>query len=131
MSLARAHRAVGLLTLAAFIASGVYLRVALPAPDDSNLWLHLASRSNHIYLLMAGLLNLTLGLYVSPAARPRVQAIGSALLLAAPAVLGAAFLREPSTGSLSRPLTRAGVVMVAVGIVLHAVSRAKRRRAAA
>src|SRR3954470_15202491 len=127
MNLARAHRVVGWTTFAAFVGTGVYLRLALAPPDAGNSWLHYAFRANHIYLLMSGLVNLALGMGEREPRRVGLARVASGLVLAGPAILLAAFAREPGTGDLARPLTRAGVVMVAVGIILCAA--AGRRRA--
>ena len=56
-------------------------------------------RSRHLYILAAGLVNLMLGLYWRrhpDGWRRYVQAAGSALLLAAPALLLTVFLVEPN-----------------------------------
>jgi hypothetical protein len=118
----RAHRMMGWTTFAAFVGTGVYLRLILAPPESGNAWLHYAFRANHIYLLMSGLVNLALGMAPRKPRRVVLARIGSGLVLAAPAVLLAAFAREPGSGDLSRPLTRIGVIMVAVGVILCAAA---------
>src|SRR5437868_3993345 len=94
----RLHLVVGLVGLAAFLASGQYMdRVYdhLRGLDDTRRMLF---RSTHIYLLFAALLNLALGLYLvaeAPAWRRWLQRLGSALVAAAPVLLAAGFLIEP------------------------------------
>jgi hypothetical protein len=125
--LAQVHRWVGLLTLGVFVTSGVFLKLRLPdlaAHNDSIRWLF---RANHIYLLMAGLLNLAAVHAPSVTRwRARAQGIGSALLLLAPVVLVAAFIREPGTPEPGRPLTHAGIIALAAGTVLRAGLRRPR-----
>src|SRR5262249_4543092 len=89
----------------------------LAAQDRSIRWLF---RANHIYLLMAGLLNLAAVHAPSMSGwRARAQGIGSALLLLSPVLLVAAFIREPATPEPGRPLTHAGIIALAAGTVLH------------
>src|SRR6185295_2599350 len=90
----RVHMMVGLLTLTAFIASGVYLRLHATELAEGSPAVRIAFRSNHNYLLMSGLINLVLGLYAGPFARRRpVRMLASGLVLAAPLLLAMAFLR--------------------------------------
>src|SRR5689334_19664754 len=82
----RLHYWVGLAAFAGFIASGVYLKLRLPelaAHNDSIRWMF---RSNHIYILLSGLVNLSLARDGESAARWRgwVRTAGSVLALAAP-----------------------------------------------
>ncbi len=95
----RLHLAVGLLVIAAFVGTGQYMGHHSPpmaALSDSD---RLMFRSRHIYILAGGLVNLVLGVYMRR--RPRgwrriVQAVGSALIIASPALLIVAFVVEPS-----------------------------------
>lgn len=124
----RLHLAVGLIALAAFLASGFYMRLGpdrVPSLDDAT---RLLFRSSHIYLLFAALLNVVLGLYSEPAPggwRLWIRRAGSLLVLAAPVLLGMAFLREPWLTGLDRPYARPAVVGSFVGVLCHLVSRTR------
>jgi hypothetical protein len=123
----RLHLAVGLVGLLAFLASGQYMDRRydhLQGLDDTTRMLF---RSTHIYLLFASLLNLAMGLYLAPAAgwRRRLQWLGSALLLAAPALLAVAFLTEPWLTGLARPYTSPAVYASVGGMLLHLLGRAR------
>jgi hypothetical protein len=124
----RLHLAVGLIAVAAFLASGLYMRLG-PSPaktlDDAT---RLLFRSSHIYLLFAALLNVVLGLYGEPAPggwRMWMRRSGSLLVLAAPVLLGMAFLREPWLTGLDRPYARPGVIGSFVGVLCHLASRTR------
>ena|SRR5437899_2544208 len=127
----RAHLAIGLLTLLGFICTGVYLRLHIAQLVEGPEAVRIAFRSNHIYILMSSLINLLLGVYAGPF-QPRKPArlIGSILVLAAPFVLAAAFLTEPAKGRFERPLTSAGVIVLAAGVIVHSISAGRRRAAA-
>lgn len=82
-------------------------------------------RSRHIYLLLAGLVNVGLGAYFDYRERGwrrRLQTVGSALVIAAPVLMLAAFFAEPSAPGLKRHFTLPAVVILSVGTLLHALS---------
>jgi hypothetical protein len=120
------HLSVGLIALAAFLASGVSMRLgpnSLPDLDDAT---RLLFRSSHIYLLFTALLNVLLGLYVEPAPggwRARLRWAGSALLLLAPVLAALAFLREPWLTGLDRPYAKPAIIGSLVGVLCHLVTR--------
>ena len=78
---------------------------------------------------LIGALNIVLGVYFVPDDatpwRHRVQQLGSALILAAPLLLLAAFFREPWLQNFERPLTRPAVYAVFAGTLLHLISSAR------
>ncbi len=128
MPLPRLHLWVGLLAIAGFIATGFFLFFrldGLAAHNDSIRWMF---RSNHIYILLSGLINLALSRDVTAAAgwRERVRMVGSAFALSAPFVLGAAFAREPAAADPVRILTKAGVILLVIGTIAR-VSFARTR----
>ena len=124
----RLHLAVGLIALAAFLASGFYMRLGpdhVPALDDAT---RLRFRSSHIYLLFAAMLNVVLGLYVEPGPRGwrrSLRRAGSLLLLIAPVLLGIAFLREPWLTGLARPYAQPAVIGCFAGVLCHLASRTR------
>jgi hypothetical protein len=126
----RLHLVVGLVGLAAFLASGQYMDLGydhLRGLDDAT---RLLFRSTHIYLLFAALLNLALGLYLEaePAGWRRwLQRVGSALVLVAPPLLAAGFLTEPWLSGLDRPYSRPAIYGSLAGLILHAGGRWRRR----
>ncbi len=120
-----AHRLVGGITLALFLATGAFMRSRFPAVYAANESIRYLYRASHIYLLFAGLVNLALGSYLSiepPGGRRAFQVAGSLALLAAVAVLAWAFLVEPPLASPHRPRTLLGVVLALAGTVLHAIA---------
>lgn len=122
----RVHRLTGYLTVVAFVLTGVYMRVRYPGwqgVDNAVRFLH---RTNHVYILMSGLVNLAVGTYLRDEPRRRTRQIGSCMLLAAPVVLLAAFIIEPNQARPQRPTTEAGVIMLAAGTLCHALRRRER-----
>jgi hypothetical protein len=126
----RLHLAVGLIALAAFLATGFYMRLgynSLRGLDDST---RLLFRSSHIYLLFTALLNLVLGLYAEPARlgwRAWLRQAGSALVLMAPLLCAMAFFREPWLTGLERPYARLAIIGSLVGVLAHLASGERTR----
>jgi hypothetical protein len=123
--LQRGHLAIGVIVLAAFVVSGLYLRYKAPSIYLGDEVSHMMFRANHIYILMAGLVSISIGRYVTPVESKfgkTMQSIGLGLILAASGVLVYAFTLEPALGSMQRDRTTIGVVMLAAGTVLHVLS---------
>ena len=125
-NLPRIHRLVGLGTVLLFLLIGLYMRLRFPDLYEANETIRFLFRASHIYLLLAGLLNLGVGIYLVMHTVPRkrmLQGIGSALLLIAPVVLLVAFFVEPPHASPERLLTLIGVVCMLAGTFFHYPSR--------
>ena len=129
MRLRKLHFAVGLAGVAAFLITGVYMRAGFPDLYATNEILRYLYRSNHVYVLLASLINVALGVHLAPVApgwRATVSLIGSLLALASPAVLCFAFFVEAPVASPERVWTLVGVAAVAAGIALHALGGMRR-----
>ena len=128
MTLRQVHRLVGLATVLVFLGTGAYMHFRYDHLRGMTDATRLLFRSTHIYLFFAGLLNLALGLYLTPARDPwakRLQLLGSVLILAAPLLELAAFLREPFLGGLQRPFTAPAVYAVLAGMSLHLAAQSR------
>jgi hypothetical protein len=121
-----AHRIVGALGVAVFLATGVYMAGNFPQLHQGNDAIRYQFRANHGYILFGSLANLLLGLHLGPTLRrwrAPVQQLGSLLLLLAPPVLILAFVVEPPRASSDRLLTLIGWVLALGGSALHALAR--------
>jgi hypothetical protein len=129
MQLRKLHFVVGLVGVVAFIATGAYMRAGFPDLYATDEVLRYLYRSNHVYVLLASLVNVALGVHLAPVApgwRASVSLVGSLLALASPAVLCFAFFVEAPVASPERVWTLVGVVAVAAGITLHVLGGARR-----
>jgi hypothetical protein len=127
----RLHLAVGLVGVIGFLLTGQYMdRVHdhLRGMDDAR---RLLFRSTHLYLLFGSLLNLALGLHLSPAAGWRlwVRSAGSLLVLSTPVFAAIGFFTEPWLSDLDRPYTRPTAYGALAGLVLHLICWSPRGRA--
>jgi peptidoglycan/LPS O-acetylase OafA/YrhL len=123
----RLHLAAGLVALAVFLATGVYMKTHVHNLDTAT---RLLLRSSHIYLLFAALLNILLGLHSEPIEdgwRVWLRRVGSVLVLVAPVLFVLAFVREPWLAGLKRPFTLPGVIGSLAGVVCHLASGVGRR----
>ncbi len=129
MRLRTLHFAAGLAGVVAFLVTGAYMRAGFPDLYAANDVLRYLYRSNHVYVLLSSLVNVALGVHLTPVApgwRATVTRIGSLLALAAPAGLCFAFFVEAPVASPERVWTVLGVAMVAAGIALHVLGGARR-----
>jgi heme A synthase len=126
----RAHLLTGGITLVGFAITGFHMLFTLPGLfEDGGSPVRFLYRANHLYLLFAGLLNLTLGAYLilcEGGWRRRLQHFGSACLLIAPLVLFPAFFIDPPRLSPKRPTTEAAIFLVFIGTLCHLPGRAPR-----
>ncbi len=121
----RLHLVVGVAALVAFLLTGQYMDYLEVRTNALGETARVMFRSRHIYLLLAGLVNVGLGAYFDYRERGwrrRLQLFGSALVIAAPALMLAAFFAEPGAPGLKRHFTLPAVVILSVGTLLHALS---------
>ena len=121
----RLHLWVGAVALLVFLLTGQYMDYLEVRTNALGETARVMFRSRHIYLLLAALVNLGVGAYFSYRARGwrrRLQLLGSALVVAAPALMLAAFFTEPTEPGLKRHFTLPAVVILSTGTLLHALS---------
>jgi len=128
------HLVVGGVAFVIFLSTGGYMQNRFPDIYHGNEAIRMMFRANHIYILLAALLNLGMGCYLVARAagwRRRLQWLGSLLILACTGLLVAAFYQEPIRGSFERPLTTAGIFFLFLGTLFHALSSLPPRKALA
>jgi hypothetical protein len=131
MPVRKLHFAVGLAGVLAFLATGLYMNAGFPDLYAGNEVMRYLYRSNHVYILLASLINVALGVHLTPAApgwRATVSRVGSFLALVAPVVLCFAFFFEAPLATPERVWTLAGVAALAAGIALHVLGGLGARR---
>jgi len=129
MQLRTLHFAVGLAGVVAFVVTGAYMRAGFPDLYAASEVLRYLYRSNHVYVLLASLVNVALGVHLTaavPGWRATVSLLGSLLALAAPVVLCFAFFFEAPVPTPERVLTLIGVIAVTAGIALHVIGGIRR-----
>jgi hypothetical protein len=119
------HLVFGIFVLIAFLLTGQYMdkyyNHMAGVPDG----IRLLYRTRHIFILLAGLLNLGIAAYFTYRLRlwrRILQLIGSGLIFLASLLFIAAFFYEPGLDNLYTPLSHWGTYSVVAGIVLHLLS---------
>ena len=120
------HQIVGISVIVIFLLTGQYMEFYYPRMDELNDGARMLFRSRHIYILLAGLVNVGVGAYFSYRTklwRRVLQWTGSSLIIIAPLLLIGAFFYEPTmTARLPRPLTLPGIISLFVGALCHLFS---------
>ena len=120
------HLTFGILFIIIFCLTGAYLRVNRPGLYNGSDVIRMMYRANHIYIILAALVNLGLGLYMTKITETEsrlsrgLEILGSILILVAPVLLCVVFFIEPAKGDLYyRPYTFYGIVTIFAGGVAH------------
>ena len=121
----KAHLIFGAFIVLAFLLTGQYMDKYFNhlhgMPDGPRL----LYRTRHIFILLAGLLNLGIGAYITYRTerwRRVVQLIGSLLIVTASFLFLIAFFYEPNLANLRTPLSHWGTYIIATGVLLHVIS---------
>ena len=122
----RLHLIFGVLVVLVFLLTGQYMDFQEPKVRElTDEGTRMMFRSRHIYLLLAGLINVGVGVYFTyRVARWRkiLQIAGSVLILLAPLLMTAAFFYEPTLKGLKRTFTLPAIVALFAGVFLHLFS---------
>ena len=124
----RFHLIFGLVLLVVFLLTGQYMdrfHEHLQHTPDGPRMLY---RTRHIFILLSGLLHLGIGAYFTYRVqqwRRYFQIVGSVLITIAPVLFTIGFFYEPHLQGLYAPLSKKGVIMLAVGALMHVVSGVK------
>lgn len=123
------HLIFGVLVVLAFLLTGQYMdkfyNHMVGVPDAQRLLF----RTRHIFILLAGLLNLGIGAYFAYRVekwRRTVQLLGSLLIIVASFLFVIAFFYEPKLSDLHTPLSHWGTYTIAAGALLHVISGLRR-----
>jgi hypothetical protein len=115
------HRYLGLLIVAVFLGTGLFMRFRNPPMTDLSDTVRVLFRSAHIYLLMSGLLNFAFGL--APLNNETILSrIASIFLFTAPVLIFLGFCLESPRTVIDRPITAMGVYLVFAGALLRGIS---------
>ena len=114
----RFHLITGVLTIAVFLVSGVYMLLELNLPEQDMDAQRMMYRASHIYLLFVGCLNVMVGAFMASDNSlkvTRIQFLASVSVILSQPILVAAFIVEPRAIDSDRLLTLLGCVLVLVG----------------
>ena len=124
------HKVVGVTVVVIFLLTGQYLEFYYPEMKGVDDGTRMMFRSRHIYILLAGLLNIGIGTYFSyrhERWRKVLQLTGSSLIIFAPVLLIGAFFYEPRLAALQKTLTLPAILAVFVGTLFHLLSGVRQK----
>lgn len=127
------HLVVGLAMFVIFLLTGQYMKFYYPNMTEVNDGLRLLLRTRHIFILLAGLINISIGVYFSHRKllwRKILQSAGSALILVASCLLIIAFFYDTKLEHLETPFTHYGMYLLLAGTFFHLFSGLGRDREA-
>lgn len=113
--------------IAVFLLTGYHMKFHIHQVMEADERLRFSLRGNHIYILLLGLLNLSLGAYLKVSQtiwRAYLQLVGSLMILTATGLVIVAFFFEDKS-SLDRPLSLMTMILALIGSLLHSASRLK------
>ena len=119
--LRKSHLIVGLILLVIFPLTGAYLRYRIPHLMQDSDRFRFSMRGNHVYILLSGLIHLSLGVYLRRIHSnwlSKLQTTGSILLTFSSTIVLAAFFLEPKS-VLDRPYTSLAMFTALAGMLLH------------
>jgi choline-glycine betaine transporter len=119
------HQIFGIIVFVIFLLTGQYMDLYHNHLRDMPDGPRMLFRSRHIYILLAGLINIGIGSYLinrTSGWRRILQWIGSALIFVATILLIAAFFYEPKLLGLQSPITSWGIYSIFGGTMLHFIS---------
>lgn len=127
----RFHLIFGLVVVIVFLLTGQYMDRFHNHLQGMNDGPRLLYRTRHIFILLSGLIHLGLGSYFQYRLHPWLrilQILGSAFITIASILFMIAFFYEPKLDRLYAPLSLCGMILIAVGTLLHLLSGVKEAR---
>ena len=114
------HLIVGILGVLVFLATGAVLLARFPEAYADNESIRYLYRANHIYILLASLINLVMGVYLAQPQGPvrrGFSVMGSTFMIFALVMLILAFFVEAPKATPHRLLTTMGVALIFAGAI--------------
>ncbi|HEX8141502.1 MAG TPA: hypothetical protein VF553_02835 [Pyrinomonadaceae bacterium] len=121
------HLIFGISVVVVFLMTGQYMDIYHNHLDGMPDGLRMLYRTRHIFILLAGLLNLGIAAYFSYRSqlwRKALQGLGSALIVLSSVLFIAAFFYEPRLADLYTPLSHWGTYTILAGTLCHLLSGA-------
>jgi hypothetical protein len=125
------HLIFGIVVVIIFVLTGQYMDRYLDHLAHTPDFQRMLYRSRHIYILLSGLLNISIGAYFTyhqETWRKALQFVGSALIASASVLFVLAFIYEPPKASLETPFSGKAMYLILDGTLLHLISGLRRRK---
>lgn len=122
--LGKIHLYLGILVIVIFLLTGQYMHHNFDHLKDMELMNRALFRAGHLYILLFGLINVSLGTHFRISNinfLNRVQLFGSVIILIATFLIIYGFFTELPTEEIERPLTRNSLYLILFGVSIHGI----------
>ena len=122
LKLKNIHLYGGILIIIIFLLTGQYMHHKFNHLQDMELMSRALFRAGHLYILLFGLINTSLGSYYKSSNNKyliKLQVFGSALIICASILIIYSFFTELPTNQIERKLSRLSLYMVLAGVSAH------------
>lgn len=120
--LKKIHLFGGILIVIIFILTGQYMHHKYNHLEGMELMSRALFRTGHLYILLFGLVNVSLGAYYKISKKKlfkTIQLIGSLLIIASSVLIIYSFFLELTTEEIERPLSRYSLYIILAGVSIH------------
>jgi len=120
--LGKIHLYIGILIVIIFLLTGQFMHHKYDHLKDMELMNRALFRAGHLYILLFGLINASIGAYYKLAKHKlikRIQEFASVPMFIASFLVIYAFFTELPTEDIERPLTRLSLYMIFFGVAVH------------
>lgn len=130
--LGKIHFYFGIIIIIAFLFTGQYMHHKFDHLENMELMNRALFRAGHLYILLFGLINVSLGTYFKISETKylkTIQLFASGVTLFATILVTYGFFAELPTEQIERPLTRISLYLILLGVSVHGlVSLIKNRK---
>ncbi len=127
--MAKVHFWVGIIGILTFLSTGLHMDHHLGHLKGMEDGPRMLYRSSHIYILLASLINLVIGIY-SPSKDESYtwfKYLYSLSIIALPCMFLAGFFIQPNLADFHRPFTRRGIYIIFLATILYLIYLAIRK----
>ena len=120
--LGKIHFFIGIAIVLIFLLTGQYMHYTYNHLQDMELMQRALFRAGHIYILLFGLINMTLGINFQSSNRVlirKTQLFGSVIIFIASFLVIYGFFKDLPTKQIERPITRISLYLILLGVSMH------------
>ncbi|CAI8447522.1 MAG: Uncharacterised protein [Polaribacter sejongensis] len=120
--LGKIHFYFGIIIVIIFLLTGQYMHHTFDHLKDMELMNRALFRAGHLYILLFGLINVSLGTHFRISDInfvKKIQLFGSAIIFIATFLVIYGFFTELPTEQIERPLTRNSLYLILFGVSVH------------
>lgn len=120
--LGKIHLISGILIVIIFLLSGQYMHHTFNHLKDMEIMNRVLFRAGHLYILLFGLINVSLGAHLKLSKNKTIKTIqqsGSMIIFIASFLVIYGFFSELPTDGIERPFTRFSLYFILLGVSIH------------